>query len=1003
MPLTRVTSNVIQDGTIIDADISPTANISRNKFQLSNASGVNTFYLAPRTDGIAGTGTQLDPYDVSNPTKWRLVISSLPNNCTIRLLAGNYNICGIGYNTLDAQMFPNGCSIIGDGMRSTILTVTELSPNIPSGNFFYNAITIIGARDGGLGNPYTTTPRQQYCIVSDLTIDCNWQTFRAVGYKCGAIDIQGADNNIIRRCRVINFGGHNGSLQESFPVSCSGQNAIIEECVVEQPVPGPNETEVYATYLAVGGGLAIWQQTRRTLTANATNNTFEQQQRYKANDPFVFTALVGGSPLIENKIYYVVNPTNNGNVFQLAETVGGTPIDFATVTSAQGCGLSTENNCIIRNNICRGQSASVRDGFGAILGNGYTNLIIEGNVFENLTFGCYGDSWLTGNVAIKNNLFKNCRRCIAAEMGLEQYAQIQQMIISENIFDGYGINGSGVSGNVNFIGGWCLRLSGRINKLIFEKNKINSVDGLPINEAGPFTAETAIGIFRNNTIHSACANANPTPPTCQTIDEENTDEWGIPRWLQPWGLQSVSINGSSGEQVRFTADASTDIISNVFISNFRELDFVYVYNLSDGSGLNIDTRYYVRDLITNASTKRQTFKLYTVKTGGSPVDITVNYTDKSIISNRECRSGKALEAGFNIIKSIAFNSLNTNSSNFRPKTPTLFIGQGIYEHDSSSIFGNLPANQRLITQTLTIVTGNVTINVGTPIWESLEINGPMKIISEANGSNQMWGKLISYNQSTGDIVVNVDQTFGSGTASSWYVLQNNVKVQLIGVGNNKDIILRAYNQTVLYPSTGFVGEIVSKNLTFMAWGPNGITITSGAGSQYYENVIFAQGGGATKAVGAGSNSLGNFSTYINCYSDAVLYDPALNQGANQNSYFENCRFLNGFSPSVQGSIFRNCEINSPMAISLGSGVFENSVYKSVNYQIQIDGGKIYNSRLETAKVQVIGTGNEIHNTTITTTTPTSIFGDGQTVDIFNVGSNQPIGALVIKTNNLTSI
>jgi hypothetical protein len=279
----------------------------------------------------------------------------------------------------------------------------------------------------------------------------------------------------------------------------------------------------------------------------------------------------------------------------------------------------------------------------------------------------------------------------------------------------------------------------------------------------------------------------------------------------------------------------------------------------------------------------------------------------------------------------------------------------------------------------------------------------MKIISEANGSNQMWGKLISYNQSTGDIVVNVDQTFGSGTASSWYVLQNNVKVQLIGVGNNKDIILRAYNQTVLYPSTGFVGEIVSKNLTFMAWGPNGITITSGAGSQYYENVIFAQGGGATKAVGAGSNSLGNFSTYINCYSDAVLYDPALNQGANQNSYFENCRFLNGFSPSVQGSIFRNCEINSPMAISLGSGVFENSVYKSVNYQIQIDGGKIYNSRLETAKVQVIGTGNEIHNTTITTTTPTSIFGDGQTVDIFNVGSNQPIGALVIKTNNLTSI
>jgi len=406
MPLTRITSNVITDGTIVDADIanatitgskiasgtitssniadgtivnadiSSSTVIDAAKLQLSPATGAQTFYLAPRTDGRAGSGSQTDPYDVSNPTKWENVISTLPNYCTIRLLAGQYNIRANWTGAGGTKFFPDGCSVIGDGMHNTILTVTELSPNIPSGNFSYNAIQILGARDGGFGNPYTTTPRQKYCIVSDLTINCNWQTFRAAGYKCGAISIDGSEQNIIRRCRVINFGGHSGTLQEAFPVSVAGQNSIIEECVVEQPVPGPGETEVYATYLGVGGGLAIWQQIRRGLIADATNNTFTQEQRYEANDPFVFTSLVGGSPLIEDKIYYVVNPTNNGNTFQLSETIGGTPIDFSTVTSAEGSGLLTANKCIIRNNICRGQSASVRDGFGAILGSGYTHLII---------------------------------------------------------------------------------------------------------------------------------------------------------------------------------------------------------------------------------------------------------------------------------------------------------------------------------------------------------------------------------------------------------------------------------------------------------------------------------------------------------------------------------------------------------------------------------------------------------------------------------------------------
>ena len=69
MPLTRITSNVIENGTIIDADIAANAAISTSKLQSYSVSA-KTIYLSPRTDGIAGTGTILDPYDASTPLKF---------------------------------------------------------------------------------------------------------------------------------------------------------------------------------------------------------------------------------------------------------------------------------------------------------------------------------------------------------------------------------------------------------------------------------------------------------------------------------------------------------------------------------------------------------------------------------------------------------------------------------------------------------------------------------------------------------------------------------------------------------------------------------------------------------------------------------------------------------------------------------------------------------------------------------------------------------------------
>ncbi len=1000
MPLTRVTSNVIQDGTITDADISASAAIAPSKMgagqlpsnvNLSTVAGANTYYLAPRTDGIAGNGLQSNPFDVSSPQKWVDVLTSLPNNCTIRLLAGNYNIRGLGFGISNgALVFPDGCSVIGDGMQNTILTVTEIAnPN-------YTAIQILGARGGNYGNPYITEERQKGCVVSDLTIDCNWQTFRSNNAKCGAINIGGIENNSIKRCRVINFGGQASSLQEAFPVAVGGDNGLIEECVVENPQPGVGDTEVYSTYVLVGGNVAIWQQIPRSLTSDSVNNTLSQQQRYELNDKFSFEQLVGGFPLVVNKTYYVVNPTNNGNTFQLSETQGGTAINFDTITSAIGCGQKTLYKTTVRNNIFRGSSKNLRDGFGVICGAGFKELVIEGNVFENLAQGIYGDSWLSDTLIVQNNHFINCRTCIRGLYTLGNNAGINKVIIQNNIFDGYGVNLSGNFGNRNILGGWSARFSEKVKEFTFENNWINSVDGLPISEATPFVTDCDKIVIRNNKIDSVCQFTSLGPSRSITIEENNSNELGVPVIVARRAINYIEVSNSAGEQAEFTADANSDTISPQYRTNFVNDDFVYVYNLTNGSGLNLDTRYFVKNLVTDVVTKKQTFQLFTQKTGGTLVDITQNYTLPSMISNRECRNGLALEEAIGAAKSLVFDKLNLN---IRPLETTIYLKEGIYEMQNG-IVSNMPINSVTISSTISDSLGIKTLNIGTS-HKTFEINKLTKIIDASDGSRQFHGKLISINSTTGEIQIDVDKVYGSGTITNARIVQD-LYISIIGLGNNKNTIIRYYNGVIIETYVGVIGQIHIENLTLLAWGPSGEIIRSGANSSYFKNVVFSQGAGATRAVGPGNFSLGLFSTFIDCYSDALLYDTALGQGDSRYAYVENCRFLNGFSPSVQGSIFRNCEINTPF-LNVGNGVFENSVFKSNNSQILLQGGKIYNSRLDTARVQVDGTGNEIHNTTITTTSPTSIFGNGHTVDIFNVGSNAPIDGAVIKTTNLTSI
>jgi hypothetical protein len=655
-----------------------------------------TIYLAPRTDGIAGDGTIINPFDVSTPAKWKSVFLAIPSYSTVRLLSGQYNIQHSTY--VDAPYYPSGISIIGDGIGKTIITGT-LAPSTNINSDWY-LISIDGRRDGNDGDPYITMPRQKSCVVSDLTVDCNWQNLRIINSKCQAINISGTENNSIKRCRVINFGGDGSLGRECFPVVCEGDNAIVEECVIEQPVSGVGETEAYATYVLVGGGLATWQQDLRAISSDATNNTISQQQKYVANDVFVFRTLVGGNPFIVGKTYFVVNPTNNGYTFQLSATIGGAAINFDTITSATGGGLQTANKCIVKNNILRGQSASTRDGFGIILGSGFSTLIVEGNTFENMSQACYGDSWTGGTAIIRNNFFKNNRTNIRALITiLSARPFLNELNISNNVFYGYGINGSGLSGNENFIGGWAVRTT-NVNYVKFTDNIIKSVDGLPINEV-LFFGPTKL-TYTNNIIDANCSIANQPSETSSTV-ENNTDERGIQRFEFANWSQSLTVKCNTSPKITFSADAATNTITVLYVYRmFEENDFVYVYELTGGSGLSVNTRYYVRNLVTaqdNQNTYSQTFQLYTEKTGGTLVDITANYTSvQNKISNREYKNGVALTRGCNFGKYAIYNGLydflttRVNSE----KTFTVFVEPGTYEFETEDVTKQLPPGWKIV-------------------------------------------------------------------------------------------------------------------------------------------------------------------------------------------------------------------------------------------------------------------------------------------------------------------
>jgi hypothetical protein len=204
-------------------------------------------WVAWRTDGVAGSGTQQDPYDGSTLTKFDTLMNALPANTCVHLgetvspnvfqTAGYYDdLSGTGWQA------KSGMRIVGSGIDVTTLKLVSAATT-------QRAYAIAHA---------ITSSTVDFFEVCDLTIDCNFVPSQGTSWTAGAVRIMGNHSRVVR-VKVKNWGnkatgtpGFVIAMLTGDPASgvIGVSNCGIEECIAVSPhasAVGP------VTVLHVGG------------------------------------------------------------------------------------------------------------------------------------------------------------------------------------------------------------------------------------------------------------------------------------------------------------------------------------------------------------------------------------------------------------------------------------------------------------------------------------------------------------------------------------------------------------------------------------------------------------------------------------------------------------------------------------------------------------------------------------------------------------------------------
>jgi hypothetical protein len=182
-------------------------------------------YIAIRTDGLPGLGTQSDPFDGSTKTKFDTLMQSFPANTQIHIGPGTFMTDGgDGFNLKAGQI------VQGAGMGVTILKLAG-----HGSNGYYKHYHLAG-----------------YCSgvqISNLTCDGNYQ-----GYAWPAHDAVGGvtpfgSNTVVDSVEMINCYGDSTNGLEEFSILLGGPtpqsiqtNCVIKNCLTHHYAPGANYT-----------------------------------------------------------------------------------------------------------------------------------------------------------------------------------------------------------------------------------------------------------------------------------------------------------------------------------------------------------------------------------------------------------------------------------------------------------------------------------------------------------------------------------------------------------------------------------------------------------------------------------------------------------------------------------------------------------------------------------------------------------------------------------------
>lgn len=209
---TPIESGILQNN--LNADGNYHTNVEGVRMSSTAALGLGQdkeIWISFRTDGIDGAGTQLDPRDVSTALKFDALMRGLAINTVVHIGRGTFLTTGsFSFNETLGYYLPAGTKLIGAGKFDTIIQQSAY-PVSAGGNGHYIFETN-SSTDSGVE-------------ISDLTLDCNWNTIKSVLTPTGSdYDAKTAGAGIcgnnckLVRVRCINAYGNLGFLREAFPL-----------------------------------------------------------------------------------------------------------------------------------------------------------------------------------------------------------------------------------------------------------------------------------------------------------------------------------------------------------------------------------------------------------------------------------------------------------------------------------------------------------------------------------------------------------------------------------------------------------------------------------------------------------------------------------------------------------------------------------------------------------------------------------------------------------------